>query len=195
MLWTPNSIFITSHPCHCPTTSGSWWFLTTIAAEASILPRSWTSCSVVAVAAVRTCQKWPALDASGAVAVSFADHICHHDFTSCYLYPDDSWHSHHPGLLSQGSLSPHNDYRSSLALCFSALLRNFKHTDFQRLGWYCMRVTTQDYTWTYLVYVNQSLFKKWAQAHQIRIPSSNIYVIVVPKVLHQAPNIFSHSQV
>lgn len=116
-------------------------------------------------------------------------------FTSCCLYPDDSWHSHHPGLLSQGSLSPHNDYRSSLALRFRALLRNLKHTDFQRLGWYCMRDTTQDYVWTYLVSVNQSLSKKWAQAHQIRIPSSNIYVIVVPKVLHQAPNIFSHSQV
>lgn len=87
----------------------------------------WIPCSVAAVAAVRTCQKWPALMPQVLCCQLCWWLLSSWLFTSCCLYHDESWHSHHPDLLSQGSLSPYGDYRSSLALGCRALLKNLKH--------------------------------------------------------------------
>ena len=124
---------------HLPTPNGGWWLLATRAAVVLIL--STPGCRVLLQLLllsepIRNNQLWCFRCGYPLRWWPLSSWL----FPSCcYLYCNNFCHSHHPGHLRHGGLSPCSNYRSSLAQGFWALQRNLKPTDFQRLGWYCMR--------------------------------------------------------
>ena len=155
--------------CHLPTTNGGWWLLATRAAVVPIL--STPGCRVLLQLLLLS----ESIRNNQLQCFRGSDplrwwRLSSWFFPSCrYIYCNNFCHSHHPGLLRHGGLSPCCDYRSSLAQGFWALLRNLKPTGFQRLGWYCMRDCLG--SCVNILSVPESESKNWAWATQIQVLS------------------------